>query len=185
MTDQKADDRRALLLVDDDERLRTNMARALVRRGFDVHGAANFDEAMAVARDVAPELALVDLRMPGPSGLELVQALRAHDPTIRVVILTGYGSIATAVEAMRLGAVHYLQKPVDADDVAAAFLSPPDAARSLPNAPSEPPSLDRVKWEHISRVLADCGGNVTVAARKLGLHRRSLQRMLNKLPGPE
>jgi len=185
MTDQEAGGRRALLLVDDDERLRTHMARALDRRGLDVRSAASFDEAMAVARETSPALALVDLRMPGASGLELVRALRAHDPAIRVVILTGYGSIATAVEAMRLGAVHYLQKPVDADDVVTALLYPLGNPRGLPTAPSELPSLDRVKWEHISRVLAECEGNVTVAARKLGLHRRSLQRMLNKLPGPK
>ena len=170
-----------LLLVDDDEVFRTRMARALRDRGYDVRTAAGFDEALALATQDSPELALVDLRIPGRGGLELVKGLRALDGATRVVVLTGYGSIATAVEAMRLGAVHYLSKPADADDVVAAFSKGDDAA---PRADQEvgAPSLARAEWEHMQRVLADCGGNISDAARRLGLHRRSLQRKLQKTP---
>jgi len=168
---------RSLLLVDDDEPLRRRLARALVDRGFEVREAASGDEALAMARLDSPEFAVVDLRMEGLSGLDLVRELRAIDEATRVVVLTGYGSIATAIEAMRLGAVHYLTKPSDADQVVAALeqgagASPPDEI--------EVPSLARVEWEHIQRVLLDCGGNVSEAARRLGLHRRSLQRKLGK-----
>jgi two-component system response regulator RegA len=124
---------------------------------------------------------LVDLRMPGMSGLDVVRELHAIDPTTRIVVLTGYGSIATALDAVRLGAVHYLTKPAEVDEILAAF------ARDRPPAPDaeptyEPPSLGRVEWEHINRVLADCGGNISQAARVLGIHRRSLQRKLAKYP---
>ena len=174
-----------MLLVDDDERLRERLAQALVKRGYAVRTAGNYDEALRVAREVSPEYAVVDLRMPGPSGLELLRALKEIDPETRVVVLTGYGSIATTIDAMRLGAVYYVQKPADADEILAAFAradAPP-----LDQAPetSDPPSLERVKWEHVARVLSDSGGNVSEAARKLKLHRRSLQRMLQKFPPRE
>jgi two-component system, response regulator RegA len=171
-----------MLVVDDDARLREQLARALRGRGFEVGEAGDFDEALRVARTLEPEYAVVDLRMPGPSGLALIRALRELDPETRIVVLTGYGSIATTIDAMRLGAVFYLQKPADADDVLVAFSradAPPLASLA---SDVEPPSLERVKWEHISRVLSDCAGNVSEAARKLGLHRRSLQRMLGKFP---
>jgi two-component system response regulator RegA len=174
-----------ILLVDDDERLRERLARALEKRGYLVRTAGNYDEALAAAQASSPELAVVDLRMPGPSGLELIRALKENDPETRILVLTGYGSIATTVDAMRLGAVYYLQKPADADDIIAAFAraeAPP--LEALPDD-LDPPSLERVKWEHVSRVLADCGGNVSEAARKLKLHRRSLQRMLYKFPPRE
>lgn len=174
-----------ILLADDDERLRERLARALEKRGYLVRTAGNYDEALAQAREASPELAVVDLRMPGPSGLELVRALKENDPETRIVVLTGYGSIATTIDAMRLGAVYYLQKPADAEDIIAAFAraeAPPMEA--IPEH-LDPPSLERVKWEHVSRVLADCGGNVSEAARKLKLHRRSLQRMLQKFPPRE
>lgn len=177
-------ERPTLLLVDDDEVFRARMARALRDRGYDVRTAGGFDEARALAAEDSPELALVDLRMPGRSGLELVRELRALDATTRVVVLTGYGSIATAVEAMRLGAVHYLPKPADADDVIAAFSKGEPGERPEPTerAELEAPSLARAEWEHMQRVLADCDGNVSDAARRLGLHRRSLQRKLQKDP---
>jgi two-component system response regulator RegA len=174
-----------ILLADDDERLRERLARALEKRGYLVRTAGNYDEALALAREASPEFAVVDLRMPGPSGLELVRALKENDPETRIVVLTGYGSIATTIDAMRLGAVYYLQKPADAEDIIAAFAraeAPPMEA--IPEH-LDPPSLERVKWEHVSRVLADCGGNVSEAARKLKLHRRSLQRMLQKFPPRE
>jgi len=173
-----------ILVVDDDERLRERLARALVARGLEVKTAGNYDEALQIARESLPELAVVDLRMPGPSGLELIRALKELDPETRIVVLTGYGSIATTIDAMRLGAVYYLQKPADADDVLAAFARA-DAPVPESVEAADPPSLERVKWEHVSRVLSDCGGNVSEAARKLKLHRRSLQRMLQKFPPRE
>jgi len=169
-----------LLVVDDDDAFRMRLVRAFRDRGFDVAGAASHDEAVASATADSPELALVDLRLPGRSGLDVVQALKAIDLTTRIVVLTGYGSIATAVESMRLGATSYLTKPVDADQILAAFEGSP-----LATATGAVQSLARVEWEHIQRVLADCDGNVTQAARRLGIHRRSLQRKLFKNPVPE
>lgn len=174
-------DSESLLLVDDDSVFRGRLARAFRERGWDVRVAADYDEAMAQARADSPEHALVDLRMPGRSGLEVVRDLNAHDSSTQILVLTGYGSIATAVEAMRLGASGYLTKPADVDDILAAFeraSQPP-----LTNAPElNAPSLARTEWEHIQRVLADCGNNVSEAARRLGMHRRSLQRKLRKDP---
>ncbi|MEI7704620.1 MAG: response regulator [Deltaproteobacteria bacterium] len=168
-----------LLLVDDDEVLRERLARALRERGFDVATASAGEEAIAVARRDAPEFAVVDLRMPGANGIEVLEALREVDPATRVLILTGYGSIATAVDATRRGAVGYLSKPADADEVVAALTGRPVAEGM---AEIETPSLARAEWEHIQRVLADCAGNVSETARRLGLHRRSLQRKLQKHP---
>lgn len=172
----------SLLLVDDDVVFRTRLARAFRDRGWDVRVAGDYDEALALARAESPEHALVDLRMPGRSGLEVVRDLHEHDASTRIIVLTGYGSIATAVEAMRLGAASYLTKPADADDILAAF-----TRATLPPLASAPieydaPSLARAEWEHIHRVLADSAGNVSEAARRLGLHRRSLQRKLQKHP---
>jgi len=172
----------SILIVDDDRVLRERLARAFCDRGFETLTAGGFDEALAHARAESPELAVVDLRMPGRTGLELVQALKSLDPATKIVVLTGYGSIATAIEAMRLGTTYYLPKPADADDILAAFArgaAPPLAA---PPAAPEVPSLARAEWEHINRVLSDTGGNVSEAARRLGLHRRSLQRKLQKYP---
>jgi two-component system response regulator RegA len=172
---------RSILIVDDEERLRERLVRAMRDRGLEATGAADVDSALDLARLDSPELALVDLRMPGRGGLELVRELLAIDPTTRVVVLTGYGSIATAIEAMRLGAVHYLQKPADADEILAAFER---GATPIPDDEPlhEVPSLARVEWEHIQRVMQDCNQNISQAARLLGLHRRSLQRKLGKLP---
>ena len=172
-----------ILLVDDDQVFRERLARAFRDRGFDVHTAGDVDEAVAVARLDSPELAVVDLRMPGRSGLDLVRELRSIDPATKIVVLTGYGSIATAIDATRLGATYYLPKPADVDDILAAFARDEtpstDAAETATPAA---PSLARAEWEHINRVLADCDGNVSEAARRLGLHRRSLQRKLQKYP---
>jgi len=147
-----------------------------------VRTASGPDDAIRMATEDSPECAVVDLRMPGGSGLDVVSALRTIDPATTVVVLTGYGSIATALEAVRRGALHYLQKPVDADELLAAFarggMLPAD---ELPEEPAAP-SLARAEWEHIQRVLADAGGNVSEAARRLGLHRKSLQRKLQKHP---
>lgn len=163
-----------LLLVDDDPVFRRRLAAALAARGMEVRCAGDVAEAVALARQESPELALVDLRMPGGSGLELVRELKAIDPSTQVVVLTGYGSIATALEAVRLGARHYLTKPAEVDEILAAFGNQrPGPATPLPSAT---PSLDLVEWEHLQRVLADCAGNLSEAARRLGMHRRSLQR---------
>ena len=134
----------------------------------------------SAAQADSPELALVDMRLPGESGLAVVRDLKALDAATVVVVLTGYGSIATAVESMRLGATNYLTKPADADQIVAAF----EGTRVQGDTDAAAPSLARVEWEHINRVLADCGGNVSQAARILGIHRRSLQRKLGKDPGP-
>ncbi|MBF5041926.1 response regulator [Aggregicoccus sp. 17bor-14] len=177
-----------LMVVDDDERFRERMARALRERGYEVMTADGYASAVALAEQQSPEYAVVDLRMPGKGGLELVRALRAVDANTRIVVLTGYGSIATALEAVRLGAVHYLTKPATAEDVLAALLRgsadapAADAAPPPDGAEPEVPSLARAEWEHIERVLADCGGNISEAARKLGIHRRSLQRKLQRPP---
>lgn len=171
-------DDRSILVVDDDATFRERLVRAFAARGLFARAAADADEAVALAAHESPELAVVDLRMPGRSGLELVKELRALDASTQVLVLTGYGSIATAVEAMRLGACNYVQKPADADEILAAFSRAPGTAADIENVPS----LARAEWEHINRVLTDCGGNVSQAARLLGLHRRSLQRKLSKYP---
>jgi two-component system response regulator RegA len=176
-------DRRLLLIVEDDEILRLRLARAFEQRGLEVRTAATVDEAERRIADESPELALVDLRVSDRNGLDLVTTLRQADPSTRIVVLTGYGSVATALEAVRRGAVHYLTKPADADEILAAFdrdNRPVDAAADARTL--QPMSLDRVEWEHINRVLVDCAGNVSEAARVLGLHRRSLQRKLAKFP---
>ncbi len=168
--------------MDDDEVLRHRLCRAFEARGFEVKVAENSEEALTIARVWSPELAVVDLRMPGRSGLELVGLLVELDPSTKIVVLTGYSSIATAVEAVRLGATNYLQKPADVDDILAAFLPGTEPLHKRTSQDLRPPSLARAEWEHINRVLADCGGNISEAARCLGLHRRSLQRKLQKHP---
>lgn len=171
-----------ILLVDDDELLRERMARALRDRGYAVHTADSYESGLGLARAEPPEFAVVDLRMPGRSGLELVRDLVQLEAGIRVVVLTGFGSIATAVDAVRLGALQYVTKPADADELVAAFERASQPPLATPTAGFQPPSLARTEWEHIHRVLADCGGNISEAARRLGLHRRSLQRKLGKYP---
>ena len=170
----------SLLIVDDDERLRSRLARAFVDRGYLVYEAADLATALATLKRDRPKNVVVDLRLGAESGLELVRSALTIDPTARLVILTGYGSIATALEAVRQGATHYLTKPADADDIERAFAGGDTGPRAPEDIPI--PSLARVEWEHINRVLADSGGNISEAARRLGLHRRSLQRKLAKYP---
>ncbi len=177
------DEQRTILVIDDDDVFRTRLVKAFADRGLDARGAASAGEAIAAVATESPELAVVDLRMPDRSGLEVVRELKTRDPTTNVVVLTGYGSIATALEAVRLGATHYLTKPADADDILRAFDRPAAPAESL-QQPEHAPSLARAEWEHIQRVLTDCNGNVSQAARVLGVHRRSLQRKLSKRPAP-
>jgi two-component system response regulator RegA len=184
---EKAAPKPSILVVDDDERLRSRMARAFEERGYEALQADGYDRAVELATGESTEYAVVDLRMPGKSGLELVGALRRIDPATKIVVLTGYGSIATALEAVRLGATHYLTKPADIDEVIAAFDRREDGPEGVSVAEDdtpETPSLARVEWEHIQRVLTDCGGNITKAAERLGIHRRSLQRKLAKFPAP-
>jgi two-component system response regulator RegA len=169
----------SILLVDDDEVLRERLAQAMRERGYEVRTAGSAEEALREAQRDSPEMAVLDLRMPGVNGLELLKELRKHDPSTRVLMLTGYGSIATAVQAVREGAVGYLPKPADADEILAALNGADTTKRVLG---METPSLARAEWEHIQRVLADCGGNISEAARRLGIHRRSLQRKLHKYP---
>lgn len=169
----------SVLLVDDDEIFRERLARAFRERGFVVETHGSVDAALAAEPGESPEFAVVDLRMPGASGLELVRELHARDAHTRIVVLTGYGSIATAVQAVKDGASDYLSKPLDFPRILAALLGTQE--------PAEPgdwtsPSLARLEWEHIQRVLLECEGNITRAAKALGLHRRSLQRKLDKYP---
>ena len=171
---------RSLLIVEDDDILRRRLARAFGDEGFDVREAGDVEGALGAARADPPEYALVDLRLGAQSGLDVVRGLAELEPTTVIVVLTGYGSIANALEAVRLGATHYLTKPADVDEIVAAFARG-NGAPGVPT-PEVTPTLARVEWEHINRVLADCGGNVSQAARLLGIHRRSLQRKLAKHP---
>ncbi len=179
-----AEQKPSILIVDDDEVYRNRLARAFVDRGYDVRTGSDYDTALAAATEDSPELAVVDLKMPGKSGLELVKALAEIDPSTKTVVLTGYGSIATAIDAVRLGATYYLSKPADADDIIGAFArgDAPPLEPSPAGGDYRAPSLARAEWEHIHRVLSDAGGNISEAARRLGIHRRSLQRKLQKYP---
>lgn len=174
----RSDDPPTLLIVDDDEELRSALAGAMSRRGFSVTAAGGADEAESCARDLVFEYAIVDVRMPRTSGIELIPRLREIDEGTRIIVLTGYGSIKNAVDAMRAGAFDYLVKPVDASMCEDALLG----RRKAADASEDLPSLDRVEWEYLQRVLADCDGNVSEAARRLRMHRRSLQRKIAKNP---
>ncbi len=174
----------SILLVDDEETFRQRLAQAFTRRGFTVHEAGDFDQAVAILGQTDPEMALIDLRMPGRSGLELVAEAKRLRPEISIVVLTGYGSIATASQAIKLGALNYLPKPADVDEILAAFSQDEGLSIHIDQEELTPPSLARVEWEHIQRVLTDCDGNISEAARKLNIHRRSLQRKLFKFAPP-
>ncbi len=168
---------RTLLLLDDDSALRSRLGRALESRGFQTIAVETVSEALAVVRERAPAFAVLDLRLEDGSGLSVVDALREIRPDARIVMLTGYGNIATAVAAVKAGAVDYLSKPADADDVVNALLA---AAGAPPPPPENPMSADRVRWEHIQRVYELCSHNVSETARRLNMHRRTLQRILSK-----
>ena len=172
-----------MLLVDDDEMFRERLARALRARGQEVVTAADSDEAVRAAQRDELASAVVDLRMPGMSGTGAGPAALARcSRELRVVVLTGYGSIASAVEAMRLGAHNYVSKPADADDMLAAVMGDARAVETAAAGTSPPPTLARAEWEHIQRILADIGGNVSESARRLGITRRTLQLKLKKYP---
>lgn len=171
----------SVLLVDDDDVFRERLARAFRERGFVVETHGSVAAALDEARTESPEFAVVDLRMPGASGLELVRELHARDAATRIVVLTGYGSIATAVQAVKDGAADYLSKPLDFPRILAALLGTQEDAEAEQGIWASP-SLARLEWEHIQRVLLESDGNITRAAKALGLHRRSLQRKLDKYP---
>jgi two-component system response regulator RegA len=168
---------KTLLLLDDDGPLRTRLGRALESRGFEPTLAESVADALSAVRAKAPAFAVLDMRLEDGSGLKVVEALRDARPDARIVMLTGYGNIATAVAAVKAGAVDYLSKPADADDVAKALLA---QAGDRPAPPENPMSADRVRWEHIQRVYELCGHNVSETARRLNMHRRTLQRILAK-----
>lgn len=172
----------SILLVDDEDFFRERLVRAFVNRGFIVFSAPNYDEGMKIVRDEKPSMAVVDLKMPGKSGLDLLKDALAIHQQMRIVVLTGYGSIATATEAVKLGALSYLPKPADVDDIINAFSEDSDLKVEANQEDFQAPSLARAEWEHINRVLADCGGNISLAAQKLSIHRRTLQRKLQKYP---
>ncbi len=169
-----------LLLVDDDELFCRVLSEALSKRGFNMLIAHSVQQALERIGDASPEYAVVDLNMPGESGLALVEKLYQRDQYTRIVVLTGYASIATAVEAIKLGAIHYLTKPADADEVMAALgRACGDAAAEVRD---QPMSTKRLEWEHIQKIMLECDGNISATARKLGMHRRTLQRKLAKRP---
>ena len=167
----------SLLIVDDDEPFRVRLTRAMERRGFEARSVGSVAEGVREARANPPEFAVVDLRLEDGNGLDVVEALRAADANTRIVILTGYGAIATAVAAVKIGAVDYLSKPADADEIEAALRAGDD---QKPPPPENPMSADRVRWEHIQRVYELCERNVSETARRLNMHRRTLQRILAK-----
>ena len=166
-----------LLIVDDDRAFLTRLARAMETRGFDVEAAASVAEGLASLKRRTPAFAVVDMWLDDGNGIDVIAALNDVRPDARAVVLTGYGNIATAVNAVKLGAVDYLAKPADADDVYNALIASPDA-KAPP--PENPMSADRVRWEHIQRVYELCNRNVSETARRLNMHRRTLQRILAK-----
>lgn len=168
---------KSLLLVDDDEPFLRRMAKAMEKRGFDVETAGSVTEGKAIALSRAPAFAVVDLRLEDGNGLDVVEVLREKRPDSRIVVLTGYGAIATAVAAVKIGATDYLSKPADATDITNALLASGD---DMPPPPENPMSADRVRWEHIQRVYELCDRNVSETARRLSMHRRTLQRILAK-----
>jgi two-component system response regulator RegA len=168
---------RSLLILDDDVPFRARLGRAMTQRGFVVSAVGTVDEALAIARSNPPQFAVVDLRLEDGDGLDVVKALHDRRADCRAVMLTGYGNIATAVAAVKSGAVDYLSKPADADDIVKALLADPEAK---PAPPDNPMSADRVRWEHIQRVFELCNHNVSETARRLNMHRRTLQRILAK-----
>jgi two-component system response regulator RegA len=171
-----------LLLVDDDIGLCEAMTRAFTRRGFDVSTAHDTGSAWSNARERTPQYAVIDLKMPGDSGLTLIPRLKSLASEMCIVVLTGYASVATAVEAIKLGATHYLAKPVDVDQIVAAFGR--EAGDPCQPVADQPLSVERLEWEHIQRVLAEHAGNISATARSLNMHRRTLQRKLSKRPRP-
>jgi two-component system response regulator RegA len=172
------DEKPTLLLVDDDAEFLSVLSPAMTKRGFLVTLAHSAEEAFALAQQDAPEYAVVDLKMSGNSGLVLVRQLTSLNAGTRIVVLTGFASITTAIEAIKLGATHYLAKPVDADEIVHAFGK--QSGNTEVELSASPLSVDRLEWEHIQRILTEHDGNISATARSLNMHRRTLQRKLNK-----
>ncbi|MBC9175879.1 response regulator transcription factor [Pseudoroseomonas ludipueritiae] len=168
---------RLLLIVEDDASFSRTLKRSFERRGYRVLAAPGLEEMLELLKHDTPQYAVVDLKLAGASGLACVQALHAHDPAMLIVVLTGFASIATAVEAIKLGACHYLAKPSNTDDIEAAFHAEADAEVPVTERPT---SIKTLEWEHIHQTLADTGFNISEAARRLGMHRRTLARKLSK-----
>ncbi len=177
MTDPDLGEDKSLLLVDDDEPFLRRLSRAMEKRGFEPITADSVSAGKAVASSQPPAYAVIDLRLEDGNGLMVVEALRETRPDAKIVVLTGYGAIATAVAAVKMGATDYLSKPADANDITAALLA---EEHTLPPPPENPMSADRVRWEHIQRVYEQCDRNVSETARRLNMHRRTLQRILAK-----
>ena len=181
MPDSSDHEFQSILLVDDSFVLRDRLAEAFQERGFRVLVAGTCDEAVEVFRAAPTDLAVVDLRMPGRTGLTVIADLKAIRTDVQILILSGFGSIATAIDAIRLGAVNFLPKPADADDILSAFKRGGTEVQIVETDEQIPvPTLAQAEWEHIHRILADCSNNISEAARRLGIHRRSLQRKLRK-----
>ncbi|MCO4847713.1 MAG: ActR/PrrA/RegA family redox response regulator transcription factor [Yoonia sp.] len=177
MADLKLGDDRSLLLLDDDEAFLKRLAKAMEKRGFTVETAGSVAAGKAIATARPPAYAVCDLRLGDGNGLDVVEVLRERRPDARIVVLTGYGAIATAVAAVKIGATDYLAKPADATDITNALLA---QEGEMPPPPENPMSADRVRWEHIQRVFEMCDRNVSETARRLSMHRRTLQRILAK-----
>lgn len=171
----------SLLLVDDDTTFCSVLRNALTKRGFNVCIAHSVEQAIPLAEAAPPEFAVLDLKMNGASGLVLVKKLHELDPHTRIVVLTGYASITTAVEAIKLGATQYLAKPANADEIVAAFKHVPDGSTPIS---ADTKQIDKLEWEHIQRVLREHDDNISATARALNMHRRTLQRKLAKPPSP-
>ena len=174
---EAAQTERTLLIVEDDKSFLQRLARAMEARGFEVTTAESIGEGLQQVEKAAPAFAVVDMRLGDGNGVDVIVALKQRRPDARAIILTGYGNIATAVNAVKIGAVDYLSKPADADDVVAALLAL-EGRKAEP--PEHPMSADRVRWEHIQRIYELCGRNVSETARRLNMHRRTLQRILAK-----
>ncbi len=172
---------KTLLIVEDDPAFGARLAQSMRARGFAPHIAGSVQSGITLAEAIKPRYALIDLRLGDGSGLDVVKSLRAAREDARIVVLTGYGNIATAVAAIKVGAVDYLAKPADPDAIASALNRAAEGAEAqLPQPPESPMSPDRVKWEHIQRIYHQCGGNISLTARQLNMHRRTLQRILQK-----
>ncbi len=168
---------KSLLILDDDDPLRSRLTRAMEKKGFEVIEAKTVAESLSIVKNRPPKFAVVDLRLEDGNGLDVVKELSSKKNDARIVMLTGYGNLPTAVAAVKSGAIDYIAKPVDADDIESALLASPEA-KAIP--PENPMSADRVKWEHIHRVFELCNRNVSETARRLKMHRRTLQRILSK-----
>jgi|SRR5277367_190627 len=178
----QSEDLPLVLVVDDDDVFRNRLRRAMEQRKWETEAASDAEQALRFARDRSPDLVLIDLRMPGKGGLDVVQELRTLDSSMTIIVLTGYASIPTTISAMKKGADYYLSKPADADQILGIYEGLRSAPRNAPEVPETVPTLARVEWEHMQRVIEDCDGNISQAARLLGIHRRSLQRKLSKFP---